>query len=278
MATRVSARQDVPSHRQLYEAERRRRQELEVLAQVSEAVVSCRYLDEILHLIVTVTAELMGSTICSLMLLDEGRQELVIRATQSLSAAYRTKPPIKVGQSISGEVVRQRRAIAVADVTKDPRFMFPQIAKQERLRSLLSVPMITRGQVIGVLNCYTPHAHQFTSDEIRTLTTIANAAAAAIERTRLLDEAVAARNELAERKLVEKAKGVLMERARLSEREAFRLLQRESMAKRRSMKQIAEAILLAEDVQTNSLTLAAGSRYSAPVDSKMNRAGQRRSS
>ena len=82
-----------------------RHRELETLAQVSEAVVSEAYLDEILQLIVTVTAEMMGSKNCSLMLLDEAKQTLVIKATQALSPAYRHKPSIKFGQSVSGLVV-----------------------------------------------------------------------------------------------------------------------------------------------------------------------------
>lgn len=234
---------------QLYESERRRRRELEALAQVTEAVVSSRYLDEILQLIVTVTAELLGSKICSLMLLKEDKQELVIAATQSLSAAYRTKPPIKVGQSISGEAVKHRKPIGVRDVTKDDRYMYPAIAKREGLRSLLSVPMIARNRIIGVINCYTAKERRFTKEEIHVLSAIANQAASAIEQTRLIEEAVHARQALKDRKTIDQAKGILMAEAGLSEAEAFRLLQKQSMEKRKSMREVAEAILLVHELK-----------------------------
>jgi len=237
----------------LYQAARQRRRELETLARVSEAVVSERYLDEILQLIVTVTAELMGSKICSLMLLDEAKQVLVIKATQALSPAYRNKPPIKVGQSVSGQAVKERRPISILDVTTNNGYMFPEIAKREGLRSLLSVPMLVEERPIGVINSYTSQEHAFSDDEIRVLSTIANQAAAAIERTRLIDEAVSAREALETRKVIEQAKGLVMAEAGLTEAQAFRLLQQQSMEKRRSMRQIAEALVLAHELKEKSV-------------------------
>ena len=222
---------------------------VETLAQVSAAVVSEPYLDEILKLIVTVTAQLMRSKICALMLLDEAKQALVIKATQALSPVYRRKPPVAVGQSISGLVVKERRPITVFDVAKDSRYMFPEIARQEGLRSLLSVPMVTRDRMIGVLNCYTSQPHRFSDDEIRILSTIANQAAVAIERTRLLEETLAAKDALETRKVVDRAKGWLMAQLRVSEEEAFRVLQQQSMKQRKPMRQIAEALLLARELK-----------------------------
>lgn len=230
-----------------HEAQRLRR-ELDTLAEVSRAVASERYLDEILQLIVTVTAQLMGSKICSLMLLDDAKQVLVIRATQSLSPAYRTKPPIRVGQSISGRAVKRRQPISVLDVTRTEGYMYPEIAAREGLKSLLSVPMLIKQRAAGVLNVYTATEHEFSEGEIRVLSTIANQAAVAIEHTRLLEQSLALQKSLEERKLTEKAKGVLMHSYGLSESEAFRKLQKQSMEKRKSMREIAEAILLAHEL------------------------------
>lgn len=233
----------------LYQATVQRQRELETLAQVSEAVISTKYLDEILQLIVTVTAELMGSKICSLMLLDESRQELLIKATQALSPAYRNKPPIKVGESVSGRAVKERRPISVFDITKDGHYMFPDLARREGLRSLVSVPMVVQNRVIGVINCYTTEPHQFTDNETQILSTLSNQASIAIDRTRLIDEALNAREALETRKVVEQAKGILMKETGFSEAEAFRLLQRQSMERKKSMRQIAEAIILARELQ-----------------------------
>ena len=227
----------------------RRHRELDTLAQVSQAVVSQRYLDGILQLIVTVTAELMGSKICSLMLLDEAKQTLVIRATQTLSPAYRNKPPTKVGQSVSGRAVKERRPISVLDVTKDGGYMFPDLARREGLRSLLSMPMAMQDRVIGVLNCYTAKEHRFSDAETRVLSMIANQAAVAIEHTRAIEQTVALQKSLDDRKVIEQAKGALIDDWHLSEAEAFRALQKQSMEKRKTMREIAEAILLARELK-----------------------------
>ncbi len=219
-----------------------------LLYEVSRAIVSNRYLEEILALVVSLTAELMGSKICSLMLLDEKKQELVIKATQSLSEAYRMKPPIKVGESVSGRAVLERKAVAVLDVTKDERYKYPEIAQEEGLKSLISIPMMIKDRVIGVLNCYTSEEHEFTKEDIQILVGVANQAAVAIDNTRLLAEKVVALESLEARKKVERAKGILMKRHGFSEAEAHRMLQKQSMDRGRSLREIAEAVIVAEEI------------------------------
>ena len=110
----------------LYEAMRRQALQLDTLSQVSETVASNRLIDDVLELIVTMTAEMMKSKICSLMLLDESSEELRIAATQSLSEAYRRKPSLKIGQSVSGRAVKEQRPIYVPDVTKEDEFFLPR--------------------------------------------------------------------------------------------------------------------------------------------------------
>ncbi len=96
----------------VYEEVNRKAKQLDLLSEVSRTIVSDYYLKEILQLIVTMTAQVMGSKICSIMLLDEKKQELVIAATQSLSQDYVNKPNLKVGQSIAGRVVLEKRPIS----------------------------------------------------------------------------------------------------------------------------------------------------------------------
>ena len=80
---------------------------IEALSKIAQVITSDMYLDDILKLIVTVTAQTLGSKICSIMLVDEKNQELVIRATQSISEDYNQKPPLKIGEGLP--VKRQRR-------------------------------------------------------------------------------------------------------------------------------------------------------------------------
>jgi len=223
-------------------------EQIEALSKISKAISSDLYLNDILRLIVTVTAKVMDSKICSLMLIDEKKNQIAIRATQSMSERYLKKPPLKIGESIAGIVVRENRPVAVYDVTKDKHYKYKEVAKQEGLCSLLAVPLSVKGKVIGVLNCYTDFPHKFTKNEIDVLTTVANQAAVAIENTELMVKTKVIQEELETRKLVERAKGILMREQGLTEEKAFRTIQKCSMDSRKSMRDIAEAIILASEI------------------------------
>lgn len=222
---------------------------IDALAKISEAVISDLYLEEILKLIVTVTAEVMHSKICSLMLLDKSANELVVKATQSVSEFYNKKPNTKLGEGIAGRVAQSGKPITVLDVRKDKRYVNQAIARKENLCSLLSMPLVFKGQVIGVLNCYTVKPHRFSPSEIRIIRSIANQAAIVIENFRLVVESQVIQEELESRKLIERAKGILMKKENLSEQEAYKLIRKYSMDKRKSMREVAEAVLLREEMQ-----------------------------
>lgn len=225
------------------------RQVIDALTKISDAVISDLYLEEILRLIVTVTAEVMHSKICSLMLLDKSTNELAVKATQSVSEFYNKKPNAKLGEGIAGRVAQQGKPITVLDVRKDKRYLNQAIAKREKLCSLLSVPLVFKGNVVGVLNCYTVKPHRFSQSEIRVIKSIAGLAAIVIENFRLVVEAQLIQEELESRKVIERAKGILMKRESLSEQGAYKLIQKYSMDKRKSMREVSEAILLTAEMQ-----------------------------
>ncbi|MFM8552554.1 MAG: GAF domain-containing protein [Nitrospiraceae bacterium] len=233
----------------LYTEMSRKALQVETLSQVSETVASNRLIEDVLQLIVTMTAQMMDSKICSIMLLDPQAGELRIMATQSLSEQYRRKPSLRLGQSISGRAVQERRSIIVPDVTKEGDYMYPEMARKEGLCSLLSVPMLIRDRAVGVINSYTSVPHAYTSEEIKVLQAIANQAAIAIENTKLVEKSFEMQEALEVRKLVERAKGSLMQAKGISEDEAFRLMQRQSMDNRKSMREIAEAVILAIGIE-----------------------------
>jgi len=223
--------------------------QFEALSKVSRSITSNLYLEDILKLIVTVTAEIMNSKICSLSLLDEKTNTLVLKATQSMSEAYNKKPPLKVGEGIAGKVALENKPIAIYDISKEPEYKYKDIAKREGLKSLLSVPLAVKGRIIGVLNSYTSKPHKFLNEETDILTTVANQAAIVIENSELMVKTKVVQEELETRKIVEKAKGILMKGQGFSEEEAFKKIQRQSMDSRRSMREIAEAIILIENMK-----------------------------
>ena len=159
---------------------------LSTLSEVSRSITSGMYLDEILQLIVAMTAESMKFKIVTVMLLDEEKQELVIRATQSSSREYIRKPNLKLGESLAGKAISEVRPIAVLDVKSTPEYRYPDIARKEGLCSLIAVPLKLRDKAIGVLNCYTDAPHVFTEEEIAVLTAIGSHAAIAIANSKLV--------------------------------------------------------------------------------------------
>jgi len=223
---------------------------LEALSKISKAISSDLYLEDILRLIVVVTAEVMKSKICSLWLLDERDQALKIRATQAISEEYLKERSLKLGEGVVGYVAQENKPMMIYNVLKEPRYKEKELARREGLVSMLSVPMSVKDKIIGVINCYTSFPHKFTKSEEEVLTTVANQAAIAIENAGLIMKAKIIEDELISRKLVERAKGILMKEQNLSEEEAFRRLQKKSMDLRKSMREIAEAIILVNQIQT----------------------------
>jgi len=221
---------------------------LNALSKVSAAISSDLYLEDVLRLIVTVTAGVMNSKICSLMLLND-KKELEIKATQSINPEYIRKPNLKMGEGVAGKVAVENRPIVVFDVQSEKEYVHKDLARKEGLASMLSVPLAVRGKVIGVLNTYTSTPHEFSEEEIEILQTVASQAAVTIENTHLMVKTRVIEEELAGRKMIERAKGILMRKKRLGEEEAFRFIQKESMDRRTSMRQVAEALILSEQLQ-----------------------------
>ncbi|HLI47222.1 MAG TPA: GAF domain-containing protein [Chthonomonas sp.] len=160
--------------------------QLHSLSEVSQAITSNVYLEELLHLFVNMVARTMGYKICTVMLLDTARNELVIKATQAENQEYIGKPNLKVGESIAGKAVAEKRILTVLNVQQSPDYASPEIAQKAGVVSLASVPMMLQGNVIGVLNCYTAKEHVFTKEELAILQALATQAALAVEHAKLL--------------------------------------------------------------------------------------------
>lgn len=222
---------------------------IEALSKIGEAITSDLYLEDILKLIVAVTAEVMGSKICSLMLLDTVKKELTIKATQSMSKEYLNKRPLKLGEGIAGKVAQENKTAIVENIQEAEEYKFKDIGIKEGLVSMLSVPLHVKGKVIGVLNTYTSMPHSFSDYEINILKTVADQAAIVIENYRLVVETKVIKEELDIRKAIERAKGMLMKDQNLSEQEAFRKIQKFAMNNNKSMREIAEAIILSNELK-----------------------------
>ena len=161
--------------------------EINALLEITKAITSGLYLEDVLRLIVTVTAKVMDSKICSLWILDEKDQKLKLKATQSISEEYLKERSLGLGEGVVGAVALHNKPMAIFDVLKEPLYKEKELAKREGLVSMLSVPMCMKDRVIGVINCYTSYPHPFSTSEEEMLTTVANQAAICIENSGLME-------------------------------------------------------------------------------------------
>lgn len=222
---------------------------LKTLNKISRAITSDLYLEDILKLIVTLTANVMKAKVCNVWLIDEKKQEFNIMATQSMHQEYLNKRTIKLNEGIVGLVAREKKPKLIFDVLKEEQYKEKKLARKESLVSMASIPMMVKDKVIGVLNVYTNKPYEFSKAEVTLLCTIANQAAVAIEKTELIVRTKIIQEELDTRKKTERAKGILMEERNINESEAFSLIRKSSMNKRISMKEIAEAIILSYEIR-----------------------------
>ena len=177
-------------HTWLYEQLRLKVMLFESLSSVSRTINSTLNLDEALRVITREACELMRARMCSLMLLDESREWLDLRASFGAGDAYIHKPRLSADESLIGVVVRRKKPLQVANVQTDARYQNVELARRENLVSLLSVPLIFAGQCIGALSVYTARPYSFSNEEIKILSALAELSAIAIEKARLYERVV----------------------------------------------------------------------------------------
>ena len=185
---------------------------------------------------------------CFVYLLEEG--QLVLRASKNPHPELVNRLKLKLGQGITGWVAEHREPVAVSrNAADDPRFKMFHDLPEDRYEAFLSVPMGSGGRLLGVINVQNRAPHHYSPREISLAATVGFMIGAEIERARLECENSALSARLESRKVVERAKGILQRELKISEEDAYRAMQRESQQKRRSMKEIAEAVLLVDSLK-----------------------------
>ena len=218
---------------------------------ISQAITSELFLEDLFKLIVMVTAKVTGVEICSLWLVDEDENPPVIRlkATQAIDREYVKDRVLRLDEGVVGYVVSTQRPLVIENVLTNERFKEKEMAAKLGLVSMVGVPLQGReDKVMGVLNCFTAKPHIFSATDINMLTAVASQAAVAIHNTELIIKTRVIEQELKSRKLVERAKEILMRRRQMSGEDAYRWIQKRSMDTRKSMLDIAEAIVLSEEL------------------------------
>ena len=222
------------------------KKELSFLYQVAQKVHNLE-IGALLKEIVSIASKVTKADSCLVYVLDHDKRELVLRASKNPHPDLLQKITMKLGEGITGWVAKEKKPVAIVKgAHRDARFKFFRSLPEDRFEAFLSVPIVNRRGVLGVINVQhkSPHAH--TAMEINLLSAIGKLVGGAVENALLIEEAITLRESLEMRKTVEKAKGILMKKKHINENEAYRLLQKESMNTRKSLKEVSEAIVLAE--------------------------------
>jgi uroporphyrinogen-III synthase len=204
--------------------------------------------DEVLNEVADFATSVVKCDSCFVYLLEG--DELVLRASKNSHPEAVGKLKLKLGQGITGWVAKHRQPVVVAqNAALDPRFRFFNELPEDRFEAFLSVPLLSRGRVVGVINLQNLAAHNYDEREVTLVSTVGFLVGAEIEMARLEKEKSQLADRLEVRKLVERAKGILQNDLKISEREAYLMLQRQSQHRRKSMKDIAEAVTLSHAIK-----------------------------
>ncbi len=178
---------------QLFDEQKMQIEDLRALAEVSEAVTSPQYLDDMLDIVTDMAARSMNVAVCALFMLDESAEYLELRAAQRRSALYQNRRPIPVGRGVIGRVMASGNTVYIPEIAQEPGYVNPTLAAEDGLVSMLAVPLSVRERVIGVMACYTQVRRKFTDDEVAFISTMANQTALAIENAHLVTNAAITR-------------------------------------------------------------------------------------
>jgi signal transduction protein with GAF and PtsI domain len=218
------------------------------LHEIGSHIAAAGPLQEVLAQVVEFVTAIVTCDSCFVYVLE--KRELVLRASKNPHPGIVDQLSLHMGQGITGWVAQHKQPVAVTrNASDDARFQFFNELPEDRFEAFLSVPILCRGRVIGVINLQHREPYEHSQREIRLISTIGYLVGAEIEMARLELENALLSSQLDTRKTVERAKGILQRDLGLDEEEAYLTLRRQSRQLSRSMKDVAEAIVLSEEVR-----------------------------
>lgn len=230
--------------------------QVDVLHRVSSIVASELSMDEMLGEVLGVAVQVTACDACLVYIFEPESGEIVLRASQLPHKSELGVLRMKVGEGVTGWVAEHKSVVALSSkASEDERFKRFPVLIEDTYDAFVSVPLMSGGELIGVINVHHRKPHKHSADEISLLTFIGEQMGGAMSRAkleeenaRLQEETAELKRELETRKVVERAKGILQRNHGLTEEEAYLRLRNESRRMRRPMKDLAEAIILAEEL------------------------------
>ena len=222
--------------------------EMDFLHEISSRMAAADSLHLVLDRIVDFITSVIPCDSCFIYVLEG--ENLMLRASKNPHADLIDHIKVEVGQGVTGWGAKHRQPVAIASAaSNDPRFKAFKNIPEDHFEAMLCTPILCAGRVVGVINLQHRMSYVHTNEQVRLLSTLGFLVGAEIERARLETENTQLTSRLETRKAVDRAKSVLQRDLSLNEEDAYQMMQKESRQRRKSMREIAEAILLAEDLR-----------------------------
>ena len=224
---------------------------VELIHEIGGRLATADGFSEVLDRVVEFASALVKCDSCLIYVLEG--ENLVLRASKNAHPDDVGRLKLRVGEGITGWVAEHHEPVAVSErAAQDPRFQFFHELPEDSYEGFLSVPLMCRRRVVGAINLQHRLPHIYKRKEIRLISAIGFLVGAEIELARMEEVNSNLTDQLQTRKVVERAKGILQRELGLSEEQAYLALQKQSRQKRRAMREIAEAIILSEEVRENT--------------------------
>jgi signal transduction protein with GAF and PtsI domain len=182
---------------------------------------------------------------CLIYFYDDSKNGLTLIASKHPHSKLMGKITLKKDEGITGWVAEHRKSVVLSrEAYKDKRFKFVAELPEDKYEAFFSLPIINKDGVVGVLNLQNREVYEFTKEQIRTIESVVKIVASAFQTTILEKKVDDLELKLEERKIIEKAKGLLMKEKSIAESEAYTVIRKEAMKKRKSMREIAEAVMI----------------------------------
>jgi uroporphyrinogen-III synthase len=222
--------------------------EVDLLHDIASRITAADSLHDVLGRVLEFVSWIAKFDSCFIYILEGN--ELVLRASRNSHSEALDRIRLPLGQGITGWVAQHQQPVSVEhNAFDDPRFQAFHQLPEDRFEAFLSVPIVSRGKVVGVINVQQREPYVFSQREIRLIATAGFLVGAEIELARLESANSQLCEQLNARKAVERAKGILQRDLQLSEEKAYLTLQSQSRQRRRPMREVAEAIVLSDEIK-----------------------------
>lgn len=224
--------------------------DIDLLHDIGSRIAAADPFHAVLDRIIEVVTEAVRCDSCFIYVLE--KDHLVLRASKNPHTDVVDRVGLALGEGITGWVAAHNKPVAIsAKASDDRRFTKLGNLPEDRFEAFLSVPVLCRGKLVGVINVQHRASHSHTRREIKLITTLGYLVGAEIELARMEFEKSQLSDQLETRKLMERAKGILQRDMGLDEEAAYIALQKQSRQRRKPLREIAEAIILTEDLRRN---------------------------